>query len=389
MNLVGLLQITEHKGRKWGVLSVPNALVRGVYSAMKEPGISLPLNKAGDLNAHITVFRPEEIDQLGGPDTLKADRGKQFTYTIGRLESVSITSMSDVTKAWMLRIHSPELQKLRRTYGLSSRPKDDKFDFHITVALRRKGVLMTNQISKLAEASELDKEVMAFALNLEHMEVAYYSGLGNVPFGSRPLDRKVKEFLQEVLDNEKSHAAFLAKQLGDSAPEAPKIDIKGAFNAVGDLAGLGDFDPYESLTNFLLGGMFIEDVGVTGYTGASAVVEDTDVRHAVGGILSCEAHHMGMVRSFLYLLDQGGKVAEITEALATVKNEAGDTDFDQPIKLDGAANFVPTDEDGIGFARTPVQVLQMVTMKKAARPDVGGGLFPEGLNGDFSLLFED
>jgi hypothetical protein len=48
----------------------------------------------------------------------------------------------------MLRVHSPELQELRRSYGLSSLPNDGKFDFHITVAIRRKNVLGRNTVSK-------------------------------------------------------------------------------------------------------------------------------------------------------------------------------------------------------------------------------------------------
>ena len=58
-------------------------MVRGVFQAMKEPGAELPTQSSGELDAHITVMRPEEIELLGGPDVLKGDRGKR----LGRLRS--------------------------------------------------------------------------------------------------------------------------------------------------------------------------------------------------------------------------------------------------------------------------------------------------------------
>ena len=44
--------------------------------------------------------------------------------------------------------------------------------------------------------------------------------------------------------------------------------------------------------------------------------------------------------------------------------------------LDGEANIVPTDDDGIAFARTPRQVADIVYFA----PDAAmGGFFPEGI----------
>jgi hypothetical protein len=149
-NLTGMFHLSEHEGRHWGLLSVPNALVRGVFAAMKEPGIELPPGDDGKLNAHITVMRPDEIDMIGGPEALTADRGKHFTYTIGRLATVNPGGWKEMGKAWMLRVHSPELQELRRSYGLSSLPNSGRYDFHITVAVRKSNVLRRNEVSKVS-----------------------------------------------------------------------------------------------------------------------------------------------------------------------------------------------------------------------------------------------
>ncbi len=144
-NLAGTLYLAESG---WVLLQVPNALVRGVFAAMHEPGAELPPSGPdGRLNAHISVFRPEELEALGGGEKV-TERGKQYRYSIGRLVTVEPDGWSEMARVWFLKVHSPELQALRRSYGLSSLPKDGKFDFHITCAVKRRGVLGRNATAK-------------------------------------------------------------------------------------------------------------------------------------------------------------------------------------------------------------------------------------------------
>lgn len=144
-NLAGMLYLSTNG---WLMLSVPNAFVHGVFSMMKETGIEYPPSKTdGRLNAHMTVMRPEELAQIGGADRV-TERGKQFHFTFGRLYSVEPAGWPEMSRVWFVRVHSPELMELRRSYGLSSLPKEGKFDFHITVAVRRRGVLGRNETSK-------------------------------------------------------------------------------------------------------------------------------------------------------------------------------------------------------------------------------------------------
>lgn len=152
-NLCGTLYVSTVNGKPWGLLSVPNALVRGVFDAMHEPGIELPLNADGRLAGHITVFRPDELALLGGPQALANDRGKPFRYTIGRLVSLEPAGWPDVKRVFCLRIHSPELQQLRRSYGLSGRPNNDQYDFHVSIAVIRRGVLERNDKHKETAAA--------------------------------------------------------------------------------------------------------------------------------------------------------------------------------------------------------------------------------------------
>ena len=127
----------------WGLLSVPNALVRGAFAALHEPGTELP----PDLNAHISVLRPEDLEVIGGADLVK-ERGQVFRYTLGPLRSVKPAGWPGISRVWFIEVRSPELQQLRKSYGLSPLPKENQFQFHITVAVRKAGVLQANELSR-------------------------------------------------------------------------------------------------------------------------------------------------------------------------------------------------------------------------------------------------
>ncbi len=145
-NLAGTLYLAADSN--YLLLSVPNALVHGVFAAMSEPGLELPpADSGGRLNAHITVMHPEELDLIGGGDRV-TERGKQFRYSLGRLKVVEPDGWPGMAKAFYLTVHSPELQQLRRSYGLSSLPKDGQYDLHVTVGVVRRGVLGRSATAK-------------------------------------------------------------------------------------------------------------------------------------------------------------------------------------------------------------------------------------------------
>lgn len=133
----------------WLLLEVPNALVRGVFDALDAPGAELPPSKGGGLNAHISVMRPDEIKQIGGIEKI-TERGLRFKYQLGGLREVSPDGWANMAKCWFLRVISKPLEALRKSYGLSALPNNGKYDFHATVAVRKKKVLQANPISKAA-----------------------------------------------------------------------------------------------------------------------------------------------------------------------------------------------------------------------------------------------
>jgi hypothetical protein len=253
------------------------------------------------------------------------------------------------------------------------------------------------QATPVAAAEIDDDAIFNFALNLEYLETEYYlrgttgAGLGEEDVGAEPGEvtggtpvpfatDAIRQFAEELAANELAHVRYYRESLGDLAVDRPAIDFTAGFAAVGQAAGFGEnFDPFTDELNFLLGGMVFEDVGVTGYKGVTPLIQDTAKQGDVAGILAVEAYHMGMARSQLY---QAGPTAQeaanaITVARGTLN---GMPEIEQGVEVDGRANFVPSDERGIAFTRTPQQVLQIVYLT----PETGvtsGGFFPNGVNG--------
>ncbi|MER8777881.1 ferritin-like domain-containing protein [Mesorhizobium sp. M0977] len=242
-----------------------------------------------------------------------------------------------------------------------------------------------------------DEDIFRFALNLEYMEAEYYfrgttgKGIDAADAGSKPGDvvggKKVSfetpaigEFMQEVAENELAHVRFYRKTLAKNAVDRPAIDFDAGFKAVAEAAGLGpDFDPFGNETNFVLGGMLFEDVGVTAYAGAATLLKNKDFLAAAAGILAVEAYHMGMARSTLYR--KGEKAWKAANAVSDARDKIdGPEDKDQGIQVNGKANFVPSTPDAIAFTRTPKEVLRIVYLTDKDGVSKGG-FYPEGMNG--------
>lgn len=141
----------------WLLLEVPNALVRGLFAALDVPGAELPPGYGGGpLRAHISVMRKAEVDSLGGVGKI-SEIGKRYRYQLGELKEVKPGGWEEMDRAWLVEVSSPDLETLRKSYGLPPEPVVDGevYKFHITVAVRRKGILRKNDLSKTAEHPRL------------------------------------------------------------------------------------------------------------------------------------------------------------------------------------------------------------------------------------------
>jgi hypothetical protein len=265
-------------------------------------------------------------------------------------------------------------------------------------ALAAAGLSATAGVSQaLAQTAEIkDEDIFQFALNLEYMEAEYYlrattgKGIDAADAGSDPggvkggrevnfQSKAIREFADELAQNELAHVRFYRKTLGNQAVSRPAIDFEAGFAAAAKGAGLPEFDPFANDMNFLLGGMLFEDVGVTAYAGAASVLKKKEFVEAAAGILAVEAYHMGMARSQLY--EMGEKAQKAANAISAARDKLdGPEDKDQGIERNGKANIVPSNSDGIAFRRTPQEVLRIVYLTDKA--DVSsGGFYPKGMNG--------
>jgi hypothetical protein len=297
-------------------------------------------------------------------------------------------------------------------------------------------------VTKKADAATLtDTDILNFALNLEYLEANFYnlavngqtidklstpigiSGTGTqgivVTKGSNnyssckvPFTNSIiAAYAKETAIEEGKHVSFLRGALTTSAVAQPQIDLFNSFNALAVGAGVGaSFDPFASDAFFLIGAYIVEDVGVTAYHGAAGSISSSSNLSAAAGIHAVEAYHAGLVRTAINALDAGsGTLTKITQQISAFRSllanptsapttqstdgglkGADDQGIDNTVKValnTGTANFpsttiVDADNNSIGFARTPQQILAIVTgtSPTGSSPHMGV-FFPAGLNG--------
>ncbi|AZI42458.1 ferritin-like domain-containing protein [Deinococcus psychrotolerans] len=279
--------------------------------------------------------------------------------------------------------------------------------------------------------TDLDVEILNFALNLEYLEGAFYLAAvgrlnelealepgntnaiklpdGSIPAGgsaAQPAYTKardgvgmtfsspaVKAYATEIANDELAHVKFLRNALGASAAPRPVLDIGPAFGVAAALAASAPaasaFSPYTTEPSadlyFLHGSFIFEDVGVTAYKGAARfIVNDKPDGYLekAAGILAVEAYHAAEIRTLLYANKDaqtgfGVDVKTLIGLISALRGSLGGGKDQGIVNANGSANIVPTDSDSIAFSRTPRQVGNIVFGAKDAAK---GLFFPNGLS---------
>jgi len=187
----------------------------------------------------------------------------------------------------------------------------------------------------------------------------------------------IAAYAQKITIDEVNHVRFLRRALGSAAVAQPNIDLLNSFNALAAAAGLvpagTQFNPFADETSFLLGAFIFEDVGVTAYGGAAALLQNKDYLSAAASILAIEAYHAGTVRTVLGQLGQ----QSAANAISAVRAKAGGGK-EQGLSVGNLSiNTSPSDTDSLAFRRTTTEVLNIVYN---GRP-TGGGFLPNQMNG--------
>ncbi len=238
-------------------------------------------------------------------------------------------------------------------------------------------------------AGPSETDVLNFALNLEYLEASFYvnitqgtdlpSGLttgqtGSVTNAPGKLTfptQLITDLINEIAYDELSHVSDLRTALGSLAVARPAINLAAAGMV--------------TASNYLTIARQFEDVGVTAYAGAAALLTATNLTYAAQ-ILAVEAFHSGALR---LLSIQTGAPYAAADPMDVKPNDpgsaaaayAGPTAAGSFFATAGATTETMAVLPGFAFTRTTTQVLAIVYASTAATP-AAGGFFPSGLNGN-------
>ena len=228
-----------------------------------------------------------------------------------------------------------------------------------------------------------EQDVLNFALNLEYLEAEFYThaitgksitsfgiGIKGRTNGANPTDGgttvggkqvtfsdnelSTHDVVAEIGSDERAHVVLLRGALGSSAVAMPNIDL-GAL-------GFG----FDNQNDFLRAARILEDIGVTAYAGAAALLKTADVITTAARLLAAEAEHAASIRTHI------ARLRIPTTALDGV-------DLIPPPSGQARQFFSIGLSDGLVATRTAGQVLYLAFGKKAGVKQ--GGFFPTGLNG--------
>ncbi|OCH86726.1 hypothetical protein OBBRIDRAFT_806564 [Obba rivulosa] len=153
-------------------------------------------------------------------------------------------------------------------------------------------------------AAITDSSILQYALTLEELEDAFYSGalakFDAAAFEKAGFEPWVRGRYEQIAQHEADHVAFLKGALGAAATAPCEYNF-----------------PYTDPKSFAALSMALEGVGEAAYLGAARFVEDKDTLTAAASILTVEARHAAWISS------------------AVLKKQPWDGDFETPLGFSG------------------------------------------------------
>jgi hypothetical protein len=122
----------KQKANGYLYLDVSDDFITLAIPLIDVPGRIVPpshyTNKKG-IGAHISVIYENEII---AKDIWEIEElGQEYTFSVMELRSIKMTNNNKMQKLWLIAVDAPELETLRKKYGL--RPLLKGHDFHITI----------------------------------------------------------------------------------------------------------------------------------------------------------------------------------------------------------------------------------------------------------------
>lgn len=149
--------ILKQKDNGYLYVEVPNDFISEALPLIDAQGKIVPprhyTSKKG-IGAHISVMY--ENEQILNEIWEIKELGQEFTFTVMELRTVKLNKDNKMKKLWLLAVAAPELEKLRESYGLSSKLKNH--DFHITIGTQVPGKPQAKVEELIFEETEEVKE---------------------------------------------------------------------------------------------------------------------------------------------------------------------------------------------------------------------------------------
>ncbi|KAH9848119.1 ferritin-like domain-containing protein [Lenzites betulinus] len=177
-----------------------------------------------------------------------------------------------------------------------------------------------------------DKGLLQFALNLEHLETALFSGglskYKASDFVKAGYPEWVRGRFQQIADNEAAHVKFLAAEIGDDAAKACTYKFG-----------------YTDVKSFVNLAQKIESVGASTYLGMARHINDTSTLNAGAAIAASAARQAGWLTS------------------SVLKNQPWDGPFETPLPPSAAWSIIRTYIDHCPNSNPALPLIDLPALK--------------------------